>query len=351
MVLTADQIKALTGHAVQLHEARDLSELGSCAVEALRAMVGCDRPVVSLATTSLPAVRHVYSPVRGDWDAFANEGLVYAHEDPVYTMRLRLLLDGPGSVTAMMAPAELERTKLYQRVWRPRGIRRLMRYLTPGRFSYRLEAARESGEDFSAADAALVHALGVHLESATARLARDHGGALPVDGRRTPVQLFTWLVSDRAGRVVRSSADANAMMRACLGEAADLKQLPREWVREIESRDSGRPAKPFWYSPAGRSVSVHIAPIRPTRNEFSVGFLEHTGAADRVGSLRGLGLTAREAEVLRWVAEGKTNAEVGVILGISALTAKKHLENVFHRLGVENRTSAVVLAMEAMRRG
>jgi DNA-binding CsgD family transcriptional regulator len=51
-------------------------------------------------------------------------------------------------------------------------------------------------------------------------------------------------------------------------------------------------------------------------------------------------LTRREREVLDWVARGKTNADIGVILAISARTVQKHLENVFVKLGVESRTAA-----------
>lgn len=61
---------------------------------------------------------------------------------------------------------------------------------------------------------------------------------------------------------------------------------------------------------------------------------------------RGLGLTAREAEILSWVVQGKTNPEIGMILGIQLTTVKKHLESIFAKLGVENRTAAVTLALE-----
>jgi len=59
-------------------------------------------------------------------------------------------------------------------------------------------------------------------------------------------------------------------------------------------------------------------------------------------------LTTREAEVLRWVAAGKSDAQIGAILGISARTVQKHLQNVYDKLGVENRTAA---AMRASGRG
>ena len=56
------------------------------------------------------------------------------------------------------------------------------------------------------------------------------------------------------------------------------------------------------------------------------------------------GLTAREAEVLFWLTLGKTNRDISSILSLSARTVNKHLEQVFQKMGVDNRTSAAVLA-------
>jgi DNA-binding CsgD family transcriptional regulator len=56
-------------------------------------------------------------------------------------------------------------------------------------------------------------------------------------------------------------------------------------------------------------------------------------------------LTTREHEVLRWLAAGKTNAEIAQILGTSARTVQKHLEHIFVKLGVETRTAAIARAL------
>lgn len=55
----------------------------------------------------------------------------------------------------------------------------------------------------------------------------------------------------------------------------------------------------------------------------------------------GLELTPRELEVLRWVARGKTNAEIAVLLFVSPGTVRRHMDNVFSKLGVHTRTAAV----------
>lgn len=62
--------------------------------------------------------------------------------------------------------------------------------------------------------------------------------------------------------------------------------------------------------------------------------------------LEALGLTRREAEVLFWVARGKTNDEIAMVLGVGRTTVKKHLESTFAKLGVENRTTAAATALE-----
>jgi len=63
---------------------------------------------------------------------------------------------------------------------------------------------------------------------------------------------------------------------------------------------------------------------------------------------RGLGLTAREAEVLLWVAQGKSNGDVASILGMSEKTVKQHLGSVFQKLGVESRNAATLRALEIL---
>jgi DNA-binding NarL/FixJ family response regulator len=65
---------------------------------------------------------------------------------------------------------------------------------------------------------------------------------------------------------------------------------------------------------------------------------------------KGLGLTPREAEVLLWVAQGKANADVATILGMSDKTVKIHLGHIFEKLNVETRTAAAMVAMEALPR-
>lgn len=76
-----------------------------------------------------------------------------------------------------------------------------------------------------------------------------------------------------------------------------------------------------------------------------LGVLELESSARRgPQALLALGLTPREAEVLYWLAEGKTNPEIATILDSSRRTVEKHVEHILRKLGVENRATAARLA-------
>ena len=70
--------------------------------------------------------------------------------------------------------------------------------------------------------------------------------------------------------------------------------------------------------------------------------------SQQASRLSAASLTPRETEVLSWIAKGKTNRDVGEILGMSPRTVNKHLEHVFEKLGVETRAAAAALASREM---
>lgn len=93
-----------------------------------------------------------------------------------------------------------------------------------------------------------------------------------------------------------------------------------------------------------------IAAVRARLQRASVAPRRNAAVRTEAGpeALASLGLTPREAEILLWVAQGKTNPEIATILGIGLTTVKKHLEATFAKLGVENRTSAAAMALELL---
>ncbi|AZP13371.1 XrtB/PEP-CTERM-associated transcriptional regulator EpsA [Undibacterium parvum] len=85
---------------------------------------------------------------------------------------------------------------------------------------------------------------------------------------------------------------------------------------------------------------LHISLLRLVANAAEP--LSNPGS----GSSLARPVTAREIDILRWVKQGKSNFEIGIILGISALTVKNHLQKIYKKLNVQNRTQAVSRCMD-----
>jgi DNA-binding NarL/FixJ family response regulator len=85
------------------------------------------------------------------------------------------------------------------------------------------------------------------------------------------------------------------------------------------------------------------------RDDLQMFVLEERGAPPGPGALMQLGLTAREAEVLYWIAQGKSNPDIATILGANVRTVHKHVEHIFQKLGLETRNAAALAALEILR--
>lgn len=181
----------------------------------------------------------------------------------------------------------------------------------------------------------VVARIGAHLRSA--RHASQARNALDAFGHASIA------LRPGDGRVLWQTPLARELMERHFGGTAQgLAHAPEglcAWVR-ARIADEGGGASASWSSVAGtRRLQCSLHPAS-AEDEWLVVLTESdNGAAVEALALR-FRLTAREAEVLYWVAQGKTNRDVGEILGTSPKTVTKHLEHVFEKLGVETRTAA-----------
>jgi DNA-binding NarL/FixJ family response regulator len=107
-------------------------------------------------------------------------------------------------------------------------------------------------------------------------------------------------------------------------------------------------ADDYLTKPVGKSDLLAAIAARLKRNDEQMTSGSLTPNFDSPEPLLALGLTPRVAEVLLWVAQGKTNADIATILGISEWTVKKHVLEIFEKLGVETRTAASLRAIEVL---
>lgn len=184
-----------------------------------------------------------------------------------------------------------------------------------------------------------------HIQGA--RQARQARNALDAFGHAS----ITVRISD--GRILWQTPLARKLLQSHFDapEAVAPVELA-EWLQQTAPKLSADIARgvmpgtvPVWaVNQGGRRLSFTLH--QPTgEDEWLLVMQESSDQAAMDALSQEFKLTTREGEVLYWVVKGKTNRDIGDILGSSPATVKKQLEHIFAKLGVETRTAAAGLAM------
>lgn len=183
----------------------------------------------------------------------------------------------------------------------------------------------------------------VHL--ANARLTQSARHALDVSGR------FLLAISGQ-GRIVWATPQAQRLLSEHLecgnGDDFALPGPMQPWLEQVQ-KGKARPKGHSASFPLNEQLRLeYMGKLRP--NEFLLRLAKDSGSETPQEFYSELGLTTREAEVLSWLSKGKTNRDIAQILGLSPRTVDKHLEQIYAKLGVENRTAAAAIATSTGRR-
>jgi DNA-binding NarL/FixJ family response regulator len=183
----------------------------------------------------------------------------------------------------------------------------------------------------------------VHL--ANARLTQSARAALDVSGRFL-------LAVNRAGKMMWSTPQAQKLLAdhfaAGGSEEMVLPEPLREWLEQAQQGKAGTKAQAASFPEHPELKLYYMGNAGP--NEFLLRLAKDTSAGLPAEFSSELGLTTREGEVLSWLSKGKTNRDIAQILGLSPRTVDKHLEQIYAKLGVENRTAAAAIAANAARK-
>lgn len=180
----------------------------------------------------------------------------------------------------------------------------------------------------------------VHL--ANARGSEAARSALDAAGR--------FLLSVNADGGVRWATPQAAKLLQTLAPAADDSEfhLPSDIVRWLGKAVKGETESYIW---GGGENELELSYVGRLNSDEHLLRLAKAAIKDATVLLRQhFALTSREAEVLVWVARGKSNKDISVVLNISPRTVNKHLEQVFQKLGVENRASAAAITIQLLHR-
>ena len=252
-------------------------------------------------------------------------------------------------------------TALYCEVFRHAGVEFQMAFYLPERppNSVAIALIRDR-HDFTERDRLVLNLLRPHLFQAyrNAELVTH----LSEEFAQTTAALETLsqgiVTLDAQGRIRFYTPRARQWLNKYFDRPAHANgRLPGEvqgWLRQ-QQRPATRtgtlpaPRQPLRVERNGSQLTIRLLAGATTGQQTLV--MEEHRTELSAAPLQSLGLTAREAEVLLWVAQGKTNPEIGTILGLSPGTVHKHTEHIFEKLGVETRTAAAACAWETLGRG
>ncbi len=183
----------------------------------------------------------------------------------------------------------------------------------------------------------------VHL--ANARLTQSARAALDVSGRYL-------LAVNGQGRIVWATPQAQRMLSDNLpfssGAEFALPEPMLQWLALMEKGKASAKAQTASLPENEQLQLQYMGKLGP--NEFLLRLAKDSSADTPIEFYSEFGLTTREGEVLSWLRKGKTNRDIAQILGLSPRTIDKHLEQIYAKLGVENRTAAAAVVSNATRR-
>ena len=184
----------------------------------------------------------------------------------------------------------------------------------------------------------------VHLVNA--RLTQSARAALDVSGRYL-------LAVNSAGKIMWATPQAQKLLSDTLAADGDddvvLPEPIPQWLDQARQGKAGSKAAITAALPGNEQLRLQYMG-KLGANEFLLRLAKDFTSETPAEFSSELGLTAREGEVLSWLSKGKTNRDIAQILGLSPRTVDKHLEQIYSKLGVENRTAAAAITVNAKNR-
>lgn len=183
--------------------------------------------------------------------------------------------------------------------------------------------------------------LSAHM--ATSRMALRARSALDASGRHL-------LATDRRGAVIWSTPKARSLLDLDIEDEDVTASRRAAQLRALmpDQRTNAQKEAIITTRAGVRIRILYLGLVSGDELLFCVTEADESGAESALS--RALSVTPRESEVLLWLSRGKSNADIAAILGLSPRTVDKHLEQIYKKMGVENRTAAVRMAIQIIER-
>jgi DNA-binding CsgD family transcriptional regulator len=340
-LISANDFETLLDCIRELHSFRDVSVLLNWLLDtALPSLVPSDwlsynevdllNPAKTLAILK-PEPITLFEPLLGRFRELA-------HQNPLIARQMTATNFPVHKISDFISRDAFHQLELYQEVYRPLGVEYQIAAtirLEPNRVTAFALSRRES--DYTERDRLILEMLRPHLVVAfnNLTLAADHKAWLDAATLALHELTSATLIVNPQGRILYYTGSGLEWIGATSPGVLPANIV--EWLNPPAANGSRPPLR--WPTVAGEIQIRSVPTSSPERR------LLLTRANPR-RSAAVAGLSQREREVAGWIHQGKSNAEIAGLLGISPRTVQKHVENMFTKLGVENRVAIATLVTE-----
>jgi DNA-binding CsgD family transcriptional regulator len=353
--LSATDLHTVLDVARELGEVRDLEGLHAGVLPQLRRLVPYDTASFNeIAPSAGEAVVTVVEPTDAIFDGAEEIFGAYAHQNPLIAAAQRPGDTAVRKFSDFISRRQLHRLDLYELVYATIEVEHQIAFTLPAPSAHVIGLAlnRKRG-DFSERDRNVLQAIRpfvvqAYIDAAARARARAAVAALEwatdstahaviVLGRGGRIELAT----DLAIRWLGGVAPADVGIR--------LPEPLRAWsaAQRRRARQGRHHGQPLELCAGEATLTAQFIPGGADRLDA---ILLRQRAPLRTGAMLALGLTNREIEVLRLLAHGLSNGQIALELALSERTIAKHLEHVYAKLDVGNRTAAVARARDVSTR-
>ena len=329
-------LRAFSNSIQLLYRVSDLDSFPRRVFEALGSLVRCDCFAYNeFGPDGVLKLLHCEPELPAESTNFLlSLGLEFTHEHPAVEYVTRTGSAEPLKITDFTSQQKWRRTTLYNEFFHPLRCEHQIGFAFPlpkGQIALGWNCA---GRDYSEDDRQLLTLLRPHLMQA-------YANALTLARITSAMTGMTraCIIAGEDGAIEYASAAAVHLLQKYFDLSAEPTQLPPQlthWL--LKPAGVGQKTGPFEIERDAVRLVVSLA--RLDADGTCSLLLEETSDTILKTRLVSAGLTLREAEVLLWVTRGKASSEIAVILGSKTATVSKHLEHVYQKLGVENRTAA-----------
>lgn len=353
-------------HAIQdLYALHDLSSFGVKALEIVNRLVPSDVPEFHVTNARSHEVSRAFLP---DHPGFTPEmdQVVRSHwgEHPI-VQNMPLTFTGAYKISDFMTSRQFHHLEgLYQQYLAVVGCEdQMVMFLppiSPQNWNEYLQAdlsmagiaLNRSQRNFTERDRLLLNLLRPHLFQAYCNAQRYQ----QVQQRLIQLQqLLTHIgliILDTSGQIEWITPQANQYLESYFGKTLERSQVPTSlwaWIRyQVASTQTSNQTTsfvPLRIEQNDKQLVIQLV-VESLQGRYLLLLEEHTLSLLPVLEL--LGLSSRETEVLFWVMRGEANQAIAKHLDVHPSTIRKHLESIYHKLGVQSRTEAIAQALDKL---